>query len=108
MKLRFVALAFPLIFGCSALCAASPAVQGGISFQQALDAVSKAGYKNIHKIEREHNYYEVEAFDAQGKEIKFKIDPMTGAMTPMTEGKHCKKHHAKHHASTKVATKPAA
>ena len=94
MKLGFVALALPLVFGCSSVFAA-PAQQAQVSFQQALDIVEKAGYKNLHKIELEHHAYEVEAFDANGKEVEFKIDAMTGAVSPVKEHKH--HHHAKKH-----------
>ena len=92
MKLRFTALALPLILGCSATFAA-PAAHNGLSFQQALEVIEKAGYQNIHKIELEHNYFEVEAQNAQGKEIEFKIDSMTGKISPVKEGKYSKHKH---------------
>lgn len=91
MKLRFTALALPLVFGCSAAIALT--AQTGISFQQALDVIEKAGYQNIHKIELERNYYEVEALDAKGKEIEFKIDAMSGKILPMKAAKHIKHKH---------------
>jgi hypothetical protein len=96
MKLRFIALVLPLIFAGSTTFA-MPINQTGISFHQALDVIQKAGYQNIHKIELEHNYYEVEALDAKGKEIEFKIDATTGKISPVKICKHGKhKHHAKH------------
>lgn len=96
MKLRFTALALPLIFA-SSVSFAMPIAHTGISFQQALDVIEKAGYQNIHKIELERNYYEVEALDAKGKEIEFKIDAVTGKISPTKICKHGKhKHHAKH------------
>ena len=99
MKLRFAALVLPLALCCSVTFAATAAHHNEISFQQALDIIEKAGYKNLHKIELEHNAYEVEAFDAKGKEVEFKIDAMTGAVTAVKEGKHHHvKHHTKHHA----------
>jgi len=104
-NLRIAALALPFIFGCSVTSAASAAhhtahqmQMNEVSFQQALDMIEKAGYKNLHKIELEHNRYEVEAFDANGKEVAFDIDAKTGAMTAAKHEKHHKKHHGKHHA----------
>ena len=95
----------PLLFGCSATFAASAAHHAvqkiEVSFQQVLDIVEKEGYKNLHKIVLNHNHYLVEAYDANGKEVKFKIDAMTGAVSPVTAVKHHKhheKHHGKHHA----------
>lgn len=101
MALRSIVLALPLVVGCSVAIAAPMAQMNppaGISFQQVLDIVEKAGYKNLHEIEREKNAYEVEAFDSKGKKVKFRVDAMTGAMTPMKE--EMKKHHhhqKKHH-----------
>jgi hypothetical protein len=103
------AAVFALTLSCSAVFAASPMSDAaGLSFQQALDVVSKAGYASIHKIEREKDFYEVEAYDAKGKAIKFKIDPMTGVITPMKQMCHhkAKRHHMKHH--KKMQDKPAA
>jgi len=110
MKLRVIALALPLVFCGSASFAAAP-TQNTISFHQALDVVEKAGYKNLHKIELEHHYYEVCAMNAEGKKVHFKIDAMTGAVLPAKEVKHHKskkhakhlKHHVKHAAETKTA-----
>ena len=96
MKLRFSALALPLVFGCS-MAFAAPATQGNIGFKQALDIIEKAGYQNIHKIELEHNYYEVDALDSKGKKVEFNIDAMTGKIMPHTAGKHHHKHHHTHH-----------
>jgi hypothetical protein len=99
MKLRLTALALPVILACSAATFAAPVtvVQTGVSFQQALDIIQRAGYQNIHKIELDHNYYVVDAQDANGKAILFKIDSMSGKISPMT-AKHVKHrhHHAKH------------
>ena len=100
-----MALTLPLIFACSTTFSASAPhaapQEVQMSFQQALDIVVKAGYKNIHKIELEHHRYEVEAFDANGKEVEFTICPKTGAITmgkakKHHHGKHHPKHHAKH------------
>ena len=103
MKLRVAALVLPLILGSSALFAAASATQNNVSFQQALDIIEKAGYTNLHKIELEHNYYEVDALDAQGKRIEFNIDATTGAITPAKHMKHKKHHkHAKHAKHSKV------
>lgn len=108
-NLRLVAITLPLIFACSTAFSASAShcatQETQISFQQALDIVVKAGYKNIHKIELEHHRYEVEAFDANGKEVEFTICPKTGAITMSKAKKHHEKHHPKHHA--KHAKKPA-
>jgi uncharacterized protein YxeA len=102
-NLRIAALALPLLFGCSVTFAAhhAPHHKSEMSFQQALDITEKAGYKNLHKIVLCHNHYKVEAYDANGKEVEFKIDAMTGAVSPATPAKHHKhhgKHHGKHHA----------
>ncbi len=105
-NLRIAALALPLLFGCSATFAAHHAAHHAVhktevSFQQALDITEKAGYKNLHKIVLCHSHYKVEAFDANGKEVEFKIDAMTGAVSPAKAAKHHKhhgKHHGKHHA----------
>ena len=95
MKLRVIALALPLLLGSSVTLAShmmtASSKHAVISFQKVLDVVEKAGYQNVHKIELEHSYYEVEALDAQGKEIKFKVDAMTGKILPMKQPKH--KHH---------------
>lgn len=103
-NLRIAALAIPLLFSGSVTFAghhAAHPVKSEMSFQQALDITEKAGYKNLHKIVLCHNHYMVEAFDANGKKVEFKIDAATGAVSPATEVKHHKhhgKHHAKHHA----------
>lgn len=104
MKLRVARLVLPLMIVCSSSFAISSApaapsmAQSGLSFQQALDIIEKAGYTNLHKIERESSYYEVDAMDAQGKKVEFKIDATTGAISPVKMMKHKHKHakHAKH------------
>ena len=104
MNLRIASLVLPMLLGCSVTWAGSTAhhaanhaaQQKEMSFEQALEAVQKAGYKNIHKIEIKHNRYEVEAFDANGKEIEFNIDPKTGVVSAAKE---CHKHHGKKHAA---------
>ena len=106
MKLRVAALVLPLVLVCSASfsAATTPTTsQNILSFQQALDVIEKAGYTNLHKIELERNYYVVEAQDAQGKKIEFKLDAMTGSITPILHAKQTKtKHkHVKHTKNTK-------
>lgn len=100
MNLRIARLVLPLVLGCSvsfAAVASHHAVQQNLmSFQQAFEAIEKAGYQNIHKIELNHDRYCVEAFDANGKEVKFHIDAKTGAVS-QAKALHHKKH-AKHHA----------
>ena len=109
---RIAALAIPFLFGCSMTFASHTANhvahEPAMSFQQALDVIEKAGYKNIHKIELEHNRYEVEAMDANGKEMKFHICPKTGAITMDKDKKHHGKHHAKHHVKHAKKTSDAA
>lgn len=106
MKLRAATLVLPLVLVCSAsFSAATPATpttsQNILSFQQALDVIEKAGYTNLHKIELERNYYIVDAQDAEGKKIDFKLDAMTGAITPILHAKHTKHKHVKHTKTTK-------
>lgn len=104
-NLRIAALAVPLLF-CGSVSFASHHVvkhaqTGEVSFQQVLDITEKEGYKNLHKIVFCHKHYVVEAFDANGKEVEFKVDAMTGAVSPakpvVHHGKHHGKHHMKHH-----------
>lgn len=100
MKLRFAAIVLPLILGSSVTFAAAPAAyapvttnskttmvkhhvmptQSMMSIGHVLTRVEKAGYKNIWKIEFEHNYYEVKGFDAKGNKVKLKVDPTSGAI----------------------------
>jgi hypothetical protein len=102
MMKRHVLIALPLFLGCSvgfSAASVSPAAPAGISFRQVLDIVEKAGYKNLHEIERNHHGYKVEAFDAKGKKVEFHVDAKTGAMSPV---KPCEKkhpHHKKHKAN---------
>jgi hypothetical protein len=46
--------------------------------QQRLEA---AGYRDIDKIEREDNYYEVKATDPDGRRVELKVDPTSGDVT---------------------------
>lgn len=43
-----------------------------------LKQVEDAGYKIIVEVEFEDGVYQVEALDAQGKEIRLQVDPMSG------------------------------
>ena len=93
MKLRSAAVLFPLMIGsivtfavpASAANYGAPAHQAVsnqsmMSLGHVLTLVEKAGYKNIWKIEFEHNYYEVKGFDAKGQKVKLKVNPTTGAI----------------------------
>lgn len=95
MKLRYIALVVPLIVGSSVAFAANtysnqPMMKhhskmmenhSMISLQHALKLVEKAGYKNIYKVELEHNYYEVKGFDTNGNKVRLKVDAMSGVIT---------------------------
>ena len=99
MKLRYAALVLPLIVGSSLAFAATssaytssnqPMMQhhakmmqhhSMISIEHALKLVDKAGYKNICKIELEHNYYKVKGYDAKGNKVKLKVDAISGVIT---------------------------
>lgn len=51
--------------------------------QQRLEA---AGYRDIDKIEREDDYYEVKGTDPNGRRVELKLDPVSGEVTK-TEAK---------------------
>ncbi|HRP95276.1 MAG TPA: PepSY domain-containing protein [Rhodocyclaceae bacterium] len=46
--------------------------------QQRLEA---AGYRDIDKIEREDDYYEVKGIDPDGRRVELKLDPVSGEVT---------------------------
>lgn len=46
--------------------------------QQRLEA---AGYRDIDKVEREDNYYEVKGTDPDGRRVEVKVDPVSGEVT---------------------------
>lgn len=52
-----------------------------LSLPQVQDRVEAAGYRNIEKIEREDNNYEVKATDADGRRVELYLDPVTGEIT---------------------------
>ncbi len=43
--------------------------------------IEDAGYKTIVEIRFKDGAYEVEAFDASGKEIELEVDPLTGKVS---------------------------
>jgi hypothetical protein len=53
----------------------------GLDLGQLLARVEAAGYRAVHKIERDHERVEVSAEDANGKPVKLRLDPQTGAVT---------------------------
>ncbi len=36
------------------------------------------GYRDFHKVERERRCYEVKALDAEGRQVKLAVDPVSG------------------------------
>jgi len=42
------------------------------------EKLTAAGYRDISKIEREHDAYEVKAVDKNGARVKLYVDPQTG------------------------------
>jgi hypothetical protein len=56
------------------------AVLTGLDLGQLLAEVEAAGYRAVRKIEREHDEVEVSADDAQGRRVKLRLDPQTGAL----------------------------
>ncbi|WVA00241.1 PepSY domain-containing protein [Pseudomonas aeruginosa] len=45
---------------------------------EIIKGVEEAGHKTIVELEFEDGVYEIEALDAQGKEVKLKVDPVSG------------------------------
>lgn len=45
---------------------------------EIIKGVEAAGHKTIVELEFEDGVYEIEALDAQGKEVKLKVDPASG------------------------------
>lgn len=60
----------------------APAPAAGLDLGQLLARVEAAGYRAVHKIEREGDQVEVRAEDAQGQRVKLRLDPTTGAVRP--------------------------
>lgn len=62
--------------------AANPVQNAGsrseLSNAQISDKLSAAGYRDITKIEREHDAVEVKAVDKSGARVKLLVDPQTG------------------------------
>lgn len=56
------------------------AAMTGLDLEQLLAKVEAAGYRAVRKIEREHDEVEVSADDAQGRPVKLRLDPQTGAL----------------------------
>ncbi len=59
---------------------ASRAAASGLDLGQLLAQLEAAGYREVRKIEREHDEVEVSAEDAQGRRVKLRLDPQTGAI----------------------------
>ncbi|MFM1892769.1 MAG: Peptidase propeptide and domain [Pseudomonadota bacterium] len=49
-----------------------------IGIEQALAAVTAAGYRNVQDIERDGRGYEAKAFDAEGRRWELQIDGRSG------------------------------
>lgn len=49
-----------------------------LSIPQIHDKVTAGGYRDIMKIERERNAYEVKATDREGRAVKLVLDPQSG------------------------------
>jgi ABC-type glycerol-3-phosphate transport system substrate-binding protein len=43
--------------------------------------VEETGHKTIVELEFEHGVYKIEAFDAQGRKVKLRADPVTGKLS---------------------------
>lgn len=52
-----------------------------IGIEQALAAVTAAGYHNVREIERDDHGYEAKAFDTEGRRWELKIDGRSGEIT---------------------------
>ena len=50
----------------------------GKPLSEIIKLVEEAGHKTIVELEFEDGVYEIEALDAQGKEVKLKVDPVSG------------------------------
>lgn len=48
---------------------------------EIIKGVEEAGYKTIVELEFEDGVYEIETLDAQGKEVKLKVDPVSGKVS---------------------------
>lgn len=49
-----------------------------LSHQQIIKSLERKGYRNIHDIDLDDGIYEVEARNAQNREVDIKVDPSNG------------------------------
>lgn len=52
-----------------------------LNMLQVAEKVQAEGYTRIHKIEFEHEHYEVKAYDMEGDKVKLHVDPVSGKVS---------------------------
>jgi hypothetical protein len=56
----------------------SVAAAEGMSIELLIGHLKELGYTSIEEIERERDYYQVEARDSENREVELHVDPVSG------------------------------